>query len=108
MTDTKHNGWSNYETWNVKLWIDNDQHTHNYWLDQARKFYKYANKGHSITKFDQAKYDLADTLKGSFEEELADCMPGASCFTGLLNAALSQVNWDEIANSFLEANDIAT
>ena len=25
MTDTEYNGWTNYETWNVALWIDNDQ-----------------------------------------------------------------------------------
>ena len=24
LTDTRYNGWSNYETWNVALWIGND------------------------------------------------------------------------------------
>jgi hypothetical protein len=24
-TDTKYNGWKNYETWNVALWIGNDE-----------------------------------------------------------------------------------
>jgi hypothetical protein len=23
--DRKYNGWSNYETWNFKLWLDNDE-----------------------------------------------------------------------------------
>jgi hypothetical protein len=26
MTDNAYNGWSNWETWNVKLWLDNDQY----------------------------------------------------------------------------------
>ena len=24
-TDTRYNGWSNYETWNVALWLDNEE-----------------------------------------------------------------------------------
>lgn len=29
MTDTSYNGWANYETWNVALWIQNDQFLYN-------------------------------------------------------------------------------
>lgn len=25
LTDTEYNGWTNYETWNVALWINNDE-----------------------------------------------------------------------------------
>jgi hypothetical protein len=25
--DARYNGWTNYETWAVKLWIDNDEAT---------------------------------------------------------------------------------
>ena len=28
-TDTTYNGWKNYETWNVILWLDNDEGLYN-------------------------------------------------------------------------------
>ena len=35
--DTKFNGWTNYETWNVALWIGNDEGLYNF----ARRCYSY-------------------------------------------------------------------
>lgn len=35
MTDTTYNGWTNYETWLAKLWMDNDEDTQGYWSEAA-------------------------------------------------------------------------
>jgi hypothetical protein len=42
-TDNRYNGWANYETWNWKLWIDNDQGQHEYWNEQAREVKAYGS-----------------------------------------------------------------
>ena len=36
MTDTTYNGWHNYETWNVHLWLTNEEATYRYWRALAQ------------------------------------------------------------------------
>ena len=33
---TSYNGWPNYETWAVKLWLDNDQGLCEYWRETSQ------------------------------------------------------------------------
>lgn len=91
-TDSTYNGWTNYETWAVGLYLDGNytgEHTNREVLELARY-----RAGHP--------YALADDLKEWFEEELPELDGIAS---DLLSGAVSDVNWHELAEHKLEELD---
>lgn len=98
-TATTYNGWTNYETWAVKLWLDNEQHTQEYWGERAKELLRDPRLSDILTVEQTARYDLADELKRSHEED-APTIGGV--FADLLGAALSGVDWSEIAQSLLD------
>lgn len=103
MTDTKYNGWTNYETWNCALWMDNSGER-SYWEEVAQECYKSANARGMFTREEQASFDLSDHMKDHFEEALSQWMPDqASFFADMLNASISAVNWPEIARHYVDA-----
>ncbi|MGB4322172.1 MAG: hypothetical protein WBJ23_02400 [Anaerolineaceae bacterium] len=82
-----YNGYENYQTWAVALWLDNDESTSELISD--------------IIKRARSDYDAADQLRDLIEEmnPLAD---QASMFTDILNSALSDVKYIEIIKSHKE------
>jgi len=90
-----YNGWTNYETWNVALWIDNDQGSYSLRCEWAQEAYD-DNKD----DLDAAKRQLADTIKDFVEEN--NPVTDASMYSDLLSAAISEVNWYEIAENWLD------
>jgi len=87
MKDDTYNGWTNYETWCVNLWLDNDQGTQEMVQD--------------ICETDATLYDKSNELQ-NFVEEINPLSDGASMFTDLLNGALSMVNYREIIENHLD------
>lgn len=94
-------GWDNYETWAVNLWIGNDHGSSEYWngaasdlLDESE-----ADLDLDYTKEMVAAAKLADMLKDHHEQALPELQGFAA---DLLNAAIGEVNWLEIAIHLVE------
>ena len=101
MTHKDYNGWTNYETWNVKLWMDNDESTYRYWQEQTDETWKHARENQAwlgSTRKESAAAQLADTLKSEHEENQPEV---SGMYADLLGAVLSEVNWLEIAENLL-------
>lgn len=92
--DHRYNGWANYETWAVNLWITNDQFSTEHWEEIAVDTLRVKSK-------DDATYRLSEMLKDEISE--GSPLTEATLYFDLLNAALSTVDWYEIAEYFIDA-----
>ncbi|KKK52158.1 hypothetical protein LCGC14_3107720, partial [marine sediment metagenome] len=91
-----YNGWSNYETWNVALWLDNDQGTQDMLREWAEEVWKDAEETPYLTREQYATRTLADQIEEYIEEN--NPLAGeASMYSDILTANLHEVNWGEIA-----------
>lgn len=48
MTEKNYNGWANYETWLVKLWIDNEEGSSSYSVHRPRTHRHRQSRGHQF------------------------------------------------------------
>jgi hypothetical protein len=83
-----YNGWANYETWCVHLWLTNDQGTY----ETMREIVAEAKQG----------YEAGQTIRVYVEDLNPLLGHEASMFTDLLQGALDIVNWQEVAEAFSE------
>ena len=95
---TEYNGWTNYETWLVKLWMDNEEGSYLYWQEQARCVVVLGDA--AIHRAESDAYELAMSLKDHHEEAVEE-LAAEGFISDLLNAAMSEVNWQEIATSLI-------
>ena len=99
MTDERgYNGWTNYETWNLALWLGNDSGSDAYWREHAQDCYDYAEATRSMTRLENAALALSDILKADIEENTPTV---TGFYADVLNAAICEVNYYEVAMSFL-------
>lgn len=92
----KCNGWSNWETWNVKLWLDNDQGTYESVREVVRSNVR---ETEGVASYDGT---LAEAIKEFCDELTQGDETPASMATDLLRGALGAVNWQEIARAYVD------
>jgi hypothetical protein len=78
-----YNGWSNYETWCVNLWLENEPGTYEDKRDIIRRA--------------RDKWAAAQGLKSYAQDLLPDL--GPSFAADLLQAAFDDVDWQEIVDN---------
>jgi hypothetical protein len=88
--NTEYNGWTNYETWVVALWMNNSE------SNGYRSVLIADTK--DLAKSKQISW-LADALQVWVDEDKP--LVNSSLYLDLINASLSKVNWREIATNFL-------
>lgn len=100
-----YNGWTNYETWCVALWLDNERESYERWRCRAREFIKRAPKSFPTMFPESVPNETAtNVLANRIRSELLDNTPDGftGVYTDLLGAALSEVSWREIAAHYVD------
>jgi hypothetical protein len=89
-----YNGWDNYETWAVNLWIHNDEGLQDYCNELASG---YPNDP------SQVGHDIRDYLEELCDESFDGILSSSSLFSDLMGAAMSSVNWHDIGEARIES-----
>ena len=90
MNNEKYNGWTNYETWVINIWVDNDEEIYLTMRDIINS-YDWTGKTYELSKVLQEWYDKKVEKLGLENGVMHD----------LLTGALSAVNWYELADHYI-------
>lgn len=86
MSDTGYNGWSNYETWNVNLWLSNDEGLY----DMTNEF---------------ARYSTPVMLANDISYMVDEIAKESGTFGDIDYSDLRMVDYQEIANAWMEDSE---
>jgi len=89
----RYNGWTNYETWCLNIWIDNDQ----YLAERKEELIREV----SIHYDDKQVYELSLLLE-SMVEELKEDVLEVGLMSDLLGGAIGKINFYELAEHYWE------
>ena len=88
MSDNSYNGWANYETWNINLWLQNDETFYNHAVGELR----FILEAH---EWDWENVSLAE-VRGLIRDVLGSKTPDG------VSTSHSDIDWLEISDALLE------
>ena len=97
---SEYQGWTNYATWCVQLWLNNEEPSYRRWTTQAKEVWGDAKRDEYLTRSEVARRQLAERLQGEIED--GSPLDGGSLYSDLLTSAIGDVNWLEIADAWLD------
>jgi hypothetical protein len=91
---SEYNGWTNYETWLTNMYFEQ---TFQMFIEEAAE-----NPGGAYLPEDA--YELGEVYKDLVEEMNYEVLQGEGTYfiTDIVNAAMREVNWTEIARHYIE------
>lgn len=95
MNTKEYNGWTNYETWLIKLWQDNSEGEQSFWRETAEECVKVDGR-------EDAVRSLSDIMKEHYETASEGIVGNVGFWTDLIGAALCEVNWREISEHWID------
>jgi len=97
-----YNGWANYETWLVNVWIDNEQGSIDFWVNVAKYHYEQAKETKFFTRQEEAVFTFADDMKEYFEDNIPDSTEIGGLYADMLYGCMTVVDWGELATKYME------
>lgn len=94
MANTEYNGWTNYQTWVVNLWLTNDSSSVDRLNEMAHDCLTQAS-GDIVN----ATYQLSKQIESDHDEFMPET---TGVYADLLTYSLGMVNWHEIARYVID------
>lgn len=101
----KYNGWSNYPTWCVKLWIGNDEGIYNDIIGMAQIEWDNAEADENFTREEIAIAGLSKAIQewmNGYKEIVFNINAQFGMLFDLLEWSIEMVDWYEIAKAYID------
>ena len=99
----EYNGYTNYETWNCALWLDNEPWSQSQMQEKAESLVEAMENPHDADEITGTTSLLADFIKdivSDMEENIT--LPTGNMFADMPQAALREIDYYDIAESQIE------